>query len=89
MAPDVSKVRCAFHVKRLKDRELEAPETDYPLNATSYPTRNASKFLHFDHGYFQALFFDKFIEWTRTQREFAVKIYVHRDIINTCYIYLF
>jgi len=37
-APDVSKVCCAFNVKRLKNRELATPETDYPVNATSYPT---------------------------------------------------
>ena len=88
MARDVSKLCCAYNVKRLKARELAAPETDYLLNATSYPTGSASKFLHFVHRSFQALFFDKFIEWARIQREFAVKIYVHRDIIDTCYVYL-
>jgi hypothetical protein len=88
MAPDVSKVCCAFNVKHLKERELAAPETDYPLNETLYPKGSASKFIQFVHAFFQALFFDKFIKWTRIHREFAVKTFVHRGIVDTCYIYL-
>jgi hypothetical protein len=64
MAPDVSKVCCVFKVKRLKNRELIASETDYPVISVSYPTGNASKSLHFVRESFQVLFTAKFVEWS-------------------------
>ena len=73
MASDLSKLCFAFNVKHIK--------TDFTIIAASYPTGIASEFLHFVNVSFQSLFADRFIE-------FAVKMYVCINIIDTCYIYL-